>query len=527
MSNSLYIDYHGFVPINNPFDCVQIPFPELQKEDNPDYEGQLLLIRELGISNNQEICVRSSEVLRKSLQIYMLILTMTSEAAKECVRMKKEIGNNQFTHEVKYKCFFSETSQANRYEANQMLMQYLQKIIDKYPTTIEQDYKELENDKLSENMKLAIQYRISQKRTLKESYKILQTSLHPYSEKYQQPIDYPLEVKLKRFNEWFNSHNPKINHLVVSVIPGMRIGAITTRDINEDDIYLTVPNEIIMDYLVARNSTIGPVLDTIENDYNYHDHTTDLTFFLMYKYIPLFIIFFLFYLFFLFFYSFSYLFLYLFFFTLYLFFLSLLHYLSNYFNNSYEKFINPHSKWRPYLDILPQPDELEFPFYYTDDQLKEIKETLIYTPIYNYKQDIMLRYQDFQELIFSVYPQYFPPDVYTWENFKWATAILDSRSIWWDGERHLVPMLDAINCEQNPLPDGRVHSTKYNYRTKVAETKAAWGFKKGEQLFEDYGQANYIYFEYHGFTLNNNNHNCLYVQLNVNPKDPYFRVYIL
>lgn len=285
MTNSLYIDYHGFVPMNNPFDCVDMKYPELQKDDNPDYSGQLLLINELGLNKRQmDICIRSSEVLRKNLQIYMLALTMTSEAAKECVNMKKESGNNQFSQDVKYKCFFSETSQANHYEANQMLMQYLQKKIDEYPTTIEQDY-EILNNNMTYNMRLAIQYRISQKRTLIESYKTLQTSLHPYEEKYQQEQEYPLEVKLKRFNEWFNSHNPKINNLEVAAVPGgLRIGAVTTRDVNENDVYLTVPNEIIMDYLVARNSTLGPVLDTVEHDYNYHEHTSDLAFFLMYIY---------------------------------------------------------------------------------------------------------------------------------------------------------------------------------------------------------------------------------------------------
>ena len=55
----------------------------------------------------------------------------------------------------------------------------------------------------------------------------------------------------------------------------------------------------------------------------------------------------------------------------------------------------------------------------------------------------------------------FPADVYTLENYMWAHAIMDSRSIWWGGGRHLTPMLDMINCMEGPGKyASRVHSTK-------------------------------------------------------------------
>ena len=33
----------------------------------------------------------------------------------------------------------------------------------------------------------------------------------------------------------------------------------------------------------------------------------------------------------------------------------------------------------------------------------------------------------------------------TLERYLWATAILDSRMIWWDGRKHLVPLLDLVS----------------------------------------------------------------------------------
>ena len=78
-----------------------------------------------------------------------------------------------------------------------------------------------------------------------------------------------------------------------------------------------------------------------------------------------------------------------------------------------------------------------------------------------------------------------------------------------------VPLLDFINCQSGPGPSGDeeedergdlsthgvVHSTYYDQLVAEAVTRAGWNFKRGSQLFENYGQPNHIYFMYHGFTL--------------------------
>lgn len=55
---------------------------------------------------------------------------------------------------------------------------------------------------------------------------------------------------------------------------------------------------------------------------------------------------------------------------------------------------------------------------------------------------------------------------------------------------------------------------------KNAITLAPWGFKKGEQVFENYGQPNSVYFTYHGFVLDSNTHDCTALQLGVNSLTP-------
>lgn len=65
-------------------------------------------------------------------------------------------------------------------------------------------------------------------------------------------------------------------------------------------------------------------------------------------------------------------------------------------------------------------------------------------------------------------------------NCRWAHYILDSRSIWWDGARHLVPMLDLINCKE--LTDvNRVHSTFLDDSGLNAVTLAPDNFQSGDQ----------------------------------------------
>lgn len=61
-------------------------------------------------------------------------------------------------------------------------------------------------------------------------------------------------------------------------------------------------------------------------------------------------------------------------------------------------------------------------------------------------------------------------------------------------------MLDFINCKE--LQDkSRLHSTMLDVSGNYAITKSPQAFEAGQQVFENYGQANSVYFQYHGFSL--------------------------
>ena len=84
-----------------------------------------------------------------------------------------------------------------------------------------------------------------------------------------------------------------------------------------------------------------------------------------------------------------------------------------------------------------------------------------------------------------------------------------------------MPMLDLVNCNEGP-DYKRVHSTALDEVNgyELAVTKAGWDFKSGEQVFENYGQPNHIYFTYHGFTLADGNGNdCVQFTVSISKEE--------
>lgn len=69
-----------------------------------------------------------------------------------------------------------------------------------------------------------------------------------------------------------------------------------------------------------------------------------------------------------------------------------------------------------------------------------------------------------------------------------------------------------VNCGIGPDPT-KIHNTDFDAITQEAFTRAKWNFQEDEQVFENYGQANYIYLMYHGFILENNPQDCLHIVL--------------
>jgi len=71
-----------------------------------------------------------------------------------------------------------------------------------------------------------------------------------------------------------------------------------------------------------------------------------------------------------------------------------------------------------------------------------------------------------------------------------------------------------VNCKEGPDPN-RIHSTAVDPTGLFAVTQAKWDFETNEQVFENYGQPNWIYLLYHGFVLRENAFDCLHLSFNI------------
>ena len=112
----------------------------------------------------------------------------------------------------------------------------------------------------------------------------------------------------------------------------------------------------------------------------------------------------------------------------------------------------------PYIRLLPIPGETDPP---TGWNISEIRNRLKPSFIANVAEQHRNRTEGTYNHIKKIkeISDFFPSEILSFENYMWAAAVLDSRSIWWSGVRHLVPMLDFINCAEGPDSD-KVHSTK-------------------------------------------------------------------
>jgi len=170
---------------------------------------------------------------------------------------------------------------------------------------------------------------------------------------------------------------------------------------------------------------------------------------------------------------------------------------------------NAASFWRPYLDILPKTHNN--PVYWGPKDLKELEGTGVDQEAAKEYASLSRKYSQIKDRVFDRFPDAFPMPAFNRENYLWAHSILDSRAIWMDSQRNLVPMLDMVNCGEGPDPT-KVHRSNHKMPEDTAETRASWSFEGGDQVLENYGQPNSIYFKYHGFYMEGNTHNCVDIE---------------
>jgi hypothetical protein len=296
-----------------------------------------------------------------------------------------------------------------------------------------------------------------------------------------------LGTYIVEFNDWFSASLPPpfIHHVKAQYIPGYRIGTVATKNLELNEVYLGIPQPVIMNSAMELSTpAMSSLLTKIEKAYQGRDDFHTLLLILL--------------------------------------------------NEAFS--LGSRSTFWPYLRLLPSPRDMDIPLMWTDEEISarlgpsHLKDSLLL-----YTARVRRTYSAFSRVPLLV--EMVSEGILTNETYRWAQAILDSRSIWWNGERHLVPMLDFVNCMETANADEqevlRIHSTQWERGQAVTKSgifypvtnaahilrDIAWPFATGEQVFENYGQPNHIYFSYHGFILENNHYDCVELSLSLSSQE--------
>lgn len=486
-SDDIYLLYHGFVPETNSFRCINVETPKFASSTK---EVQDLLsameIRSASVST----CVGTSGYIGDKMVVAFATMSMEPTQITQC---SETIAANKGDWKTIFaKCGYAsviadvkqhlETSSKDTNGLSPLsarTLALIQKTLPtstgfQFTTTIADDEDLL---RAGTEHSLAVSYRLYSKRlwsSICDKYGAVcsfkaNTTKKKSSAKYhtfKSDKKESLKQKLALFNEWFAASTPSVSMVEAAPDSDYRVTVRAKQAIGDGDTYLGVPLKVIMDKSkIDMDDDLGFLFHKIKNSHGAVDAFHKMLFFLI-----------------------------------------------------YHRFIlGPKSFYWPYLRLLPSLAEMDVPLMWSNETIEDrLYPSALARAVLIENAETTRTFQ--QLMLVDDLVAFFPKQVLTYELYCWAKNILNSRSIWWNGERHLVPMLDFINHGQGPNPR-KVHSTVLDASKAFAITNASWAFPKGEQVFENYGQPNHVYFLYHGFIVKRNFHDCVNVDLQLSPKE--------
>jgi hypothetical protein len=155
-----------------------------------------------------------------------------------------------------------------------------------------------------------------------------------------------------------------------------------------------------------------------------------------------------------------------------------------------------------------------YPFFASKAKLEALAGSDTRNYVLNGKAEAQNRF-DYLSTNFDLVQAVGPSVMLDKDKFIWAYNVLNTRGISWDGEDHIMPMIDNINCNQLPDDNGDImaqHHTSVDEETHTAtQTRATRTFEAGEQLYENYCSIPYTTLAHHGFVLEDSNNDCALV----------------
>ncbi|XP_074273694.1 fructose-bisphosphate aldolase-lysine N-methyltransferase, chloroplastic [Silene latifolia] len=148
---------------------------------------------------------------------------------------------------------------------------------------------------------------------------------------------------------------------------------------------------------------------------------------------------------------------------------------------------NIKSNYKLYFDALPE--EFNTGLSFGLDALMALDETLVSEELFQAKEHLRLRYDEMFPALCTAFPDIFPPEYYTWEQYLWACELWYSNSMRImlpDGKLRtcLIPVAGFLNHSVCPHI---LHYGKVDSATNTLKFRLSRPCKKGEQCYLSYG----------------------------------------
>lgn len=182
------------------------------------------------------------------------------------------------------------------------------------------------------------------------------------------------------------------------------------------------------------------------------------------------------------------------------------------------------SFWKPYLDILPDGDDLIPLFRWTDDEMALLEGSPCVSSTISLRSKLEKEFADAEEKYFVHDRHTFPEDVFTLDEWIWAFAILFSRAIMLSAEQMiaLVPYADLLN--HNPFCSTYIDAHQRAFTNeKYVALYTDRPYSKMDQVYVTYGpKSNADLLLLYGFVSDRNPYDAVELIVSLAREDPLY-----
>eukprot|EP00118_Oscarella_pearsei_P012390 m.91052 g.91052 ORF g.91052 m.91052 type:complete len:505 (+) comp36674_c0_seq6:3118-4632(+) len=278
----------------------------------------------------------------------------------------------------------------------------------------------------------------------------------------------PRSECVQAFHDWLVENGAQVQGVTFDEFPGRGFGVKALRDIEEHELFLSIPYKLMMTTLTAKESTLGPLaksdrlLQSVPN--------VSLSLFLLCEH------------------------------------------------------FNPDSFWGPYIDMLPEAYSV--PLYFSIEEVQLLEGSPAYLEALNQNRSIARQYAYLHQMIYS-HPEakrvVLSQRPFTYADYRWAVSSVmtrQNRIPVSDGEGYAIALISGWDmCNHS----NGVITTDYSHDEEACKCYAMDSFKADSEVTMFYGaRTDSEFLLNQGFVYEGNEHDRMKIKLGVSKNDSLY-----